>query len=109
MRDNKNNTGFHKLLLSFQNDTIKANTIPITRYISSSFNDSILSQFYIEKKRASIPLNPSFDSLHQPRLALDWSDQVQSPWPAEFSPIFDPKPHEYELQLDNLDSDCHGN
>ena len=43
MRDNKNNTGFHKLLLSFQTDRIKANIIPITRYISSSFNDSILS------------------------------------------------------------------
>ena len=79
MRDNKNNTGFHKFLLSIQNDTIKANTIPITRYISSSFNDSILSQFYIEKKRAFIPLTPSFDSLHQPRLVLDWSDQVQPP------------------------------
>ena len=35
-----------------------------------SFNDSILSQFYIEKKRASIPLNPSSDSLRRPRLAL---------------------------------------
>ena len=79
MRDNKNNTGFHKLLLSFQNDTIKANTIPITRYISSSFNDSILSQFYIEKKRASTPLTPSFDSLHRLRPVLDWSDQAQPP------------------------------
>ena len=58
MRDNKNNTGFHKLLLSFQNDTIKGNTIPFLPHLMTTFYQNLA-----KKKEAGIKVLASQLSL----------------------------------------------